>query len=233
VNLQSYLDMQKKNYDQDASNWTLDNRNPVVGSYDQHNNWEDYNNYLFKDFDTSGMFALEYGCGPGRNIIKFNNRFSRIDGVDIATNNIEKAKLNLNHNNIFNSNLYVCDGKSIPVDDNTYDVVFSVICLQHIACYDVRFSIMSDIKRILKPGGRFCFQMGFGGKSNNHTVSQYYENAVNATVTNGGHDVSIVDENNLKDDLVNKLGFTDYRSDIRPVGPGDNHKNWIWVQVQK
>jgi len=233
MNLQTYLDMQKKNYDQAASKWTLDNRNPVVGSYDEHNNWEDYNNYLFKDFDTSGLVALEYGCGPGRNIIKFNNRFSRVDGVDIATNNIEKAKLNLNHNNIFNSNLYVCDGKSIPVDNDTYDVVFSVICLQHIACYDVRFSIMSDIKRILKPGGRFCFQMGFGGKSNNYTVSQYYENAVNATVTNGGHDVSIVDENNLKDDLVNKLGFTDYKSNIRPVGPGDNHKNWIWIQVQK
>jgi len=233
MDLESYLNMQKNFYEQDASIWTLDNRNPVVGCYDKHNDWSDYDEYLFKEFDTSGLVALEYGCGPGRNIIKFNNRFSRIDGVDIAINNIEKAKLNLNHNGIAIPNLYLCDGKSIPVEDSVYDVVFSVICLQHIACYDIRFSIMSDIKRILKPNGRFCFQMGFGGKSDQWVFSQYYDNAVNASFTNGRHDVSIVDENNLKDDLVNKLGFTDYKSDIRPVGPDDNHKNWIWIQVKK
>jgi SAM-dependent methyltransferase len=233
MDLESYLNMQKNFYEQDASTWTLDNRNPVVGCYDKHNDWSDYDEYLFKEFDTSGLVALEYGCGPGRNIIKFNNRFSRIDGVDIAVNNIEKAKLNLNHNGIAIPNLYLCDGKSIPVEDSVYDVVFSVICLQHIACYDIRFSIMSDIKRILKPNGRFCFQMGFGGKSDQWVFCQYYDNAVNASFTNGRHDVSIVDENNLKDDLVNKLGFTDYKSDIRPVGPDDNHKNWIWIQVKK
>jgi ubiquinone/menaquinone biosynthesis C-methylase UbiE len=233
MDLQNYLNMQKAQYEYDASTWSLENRNPVVGSYDEHNNWSDYDTYLFKDFDTTGLVALEYGCGPGRNIIKFNDRFSQIDGVDIAANNIEKAKLNLTHNNIIGSNLYVCNGKSIPIADNTYDVVFSVICLQHIACYDIRFSIMSDIKRVLKPGGRFCFQMGFGGKPSGYTVAQYYENAVDATVTNSGHDVSIEDENNLKDDLLNKLGFTNYKSDIRPVGPGDSHNNWIWVQVEK
>jgi len=233
MDLQNYLSMQKKFYEEDASRWHLDNRDPVVGSYDQHNNWGDYDNYLFKEFDTSGLVALEYGCGPGRNIIKFKNRFSRIDGVDIAVNNLEKAKLNLNHNGIAIPNLYLCDGKSIPVEDNVYDVVFSVICLQHIACHDIRFSIMSDIKRVLTPDGRFCFQMGFGGKSDDVTISQYYDNAVNASATNGWNDVSIVDENNLKDDLVNKLGFRDYKSDIRPVGPHDSHKNWIWVQVQK
>ena len=27
--------------------------------------------------------------------------------------------------------------------------------------------------------------------------------------------------------------FKNYKSDIRETGPGDNHKNWIWVQVEK
>jgi len=45
--------------------------------------------------------------------------------------------------------------------------------------------------------------------------------------------VSITDENALIDDLIEKIGFTNYRSDIRQTGPGDNHRNWIWVQVEK
>lgn len=28
--------------------------------------------------------VLDFGCGPGRNIVKYNKRFNRIDGVDIA-----------------------------------------------------------------------------------------------------------------------------------------------------
>jgi ubiquinone/menaquinone biosynthesis C-methylase UbiE len=233
MNEQTYLNMQKNHYENQAQEWSLQNRDPVVGSYDLHNNWEDYNQYLFKNFDTAHLTALEYGCGPGRNIIKFNNRFSRIDGVDIAQNNLEKAQINLSANNINNSILYLCDGKNIPVDDESYDVVFSVICLQHIACYDIRFSIFSNIKRVLKPNGYFCFQMGLGGRPGYFTTADYYENAFDATSTNSGHDVSIENEDYLKDDLITKLGFKNYQSDIRPTGPGDTHANWIWVQVQK
>ena len=136
-------------------------------------------------------------------------------------------------NNINNSNLYLCDGKSIPIDNDSYDVVFSVICLQHIACYDIRFSIFSNIKRVLKPDGYFCFQMGLGGRPNHNNTANYYENAFDATSTNSDHDVSVENEDYLKDDLLNKLGFKNYQSDIRPTGPGDSHANWIWVQVQK
>jgi ubiquinone/menaquinone biosynthesis C-methylase UbiE len=232
MNIQKYINMQKSVYEQEANQWSLDNKDPVVGSYNDHNNWADYDTYLFRDVDTTGMIALEYGCGPGRNLIKFNNRFTRIDGVDIANNNLEKAKINLAHNNISNFNLYLCDGQSIPVNDELYDVVFSVICLQHIACYDVRFNIFKEIYRSLKPGGYFCFQMGYGGKAHPPSVG-YYDNVYDAQGTNGACDVSVTDETTLINDLVDKLSFTNYKSDIRPTGPGDGHTNWIWVQVQK
>ena len=90
-----YLKMQNDYYDEYASKWSLSFRDPVVGSYDAHNDWSDYDEYLFKDFDTTGMIALDYGCGPGRNLVKFNSRFERIDGVDISDVNLEKAKTNL------------------------------------------------------------------------------------------------------------------------------------------
>ena len=229
TNTDNYLKMQKDFYEQEASKWSLENRDPVVGSYDAHNAWEDYDNYLFKDFDTTDLIALEYGCGPGRNLVRFSNRFKRIDGVDISNNNLLKARENLNANSI-EGGLWLCDGKSIPLISHTYDVVFSVICLQHICCHDIRFSIMKEVYRALKDDGYFCFQMGFGGRGG--TVAGYYDNYTEATETNGGWDVAVTDEQNLKDDLE-KIGFKNYKSDIRPTGPGDTHANWIFVQVQK
>jgi SAM-dependent methyltransferase len=228
-----YLDMQNSYYDEYASKWSLEFRDPVVGSYDAHNNWSDYDNFLFKDFETSELIAIEYGCGPGRNLVKFSDRFARVDGIDISDVNIEKARLNINANNIQEPNLYVTSGDNLSaVADESYDVVFAVICFQHICVHEIRFNILKDIFRVLKPGGKLCFQMGHGGKDGIPTAG-YYDNNYDAGSTNGHSDVSITDEQDLREDLVDKIGFKNYKSDIRETGPGDNHKNWIWVQVQK
>jgi ubiquinone/menaquinone biosynthesis C-methylase UbiE len=225
--------MQNNYYDEYASQWSLSFRDPVVGSYDAHNNWPDYDTFLFKDFDTKGLVALEYGCGPGRNLVKFSNRFERIDGVDISDVNIEKAKINLEHNGIHGSNLYVTSGDNLSmIEDNTYDVVFAVICFQHICSHEIRFSILEDIHRVLKPGGKLCFQMGYGGKEGVPTAG-YFDDVFDAASTNGHADVSIANEADIQQDLTEKIGYINYKSDIRETGPGDNHRNWIWVQVEK
>jgi SAM-dependent methyltransferase len=225
---QDYLNMQFNFYEQEAAKWSISNKDPVVGGYEIHNAFSDYDEFLFKDFDTKNLIALEYGCGPGRNIVRFSSRFKRIDGVDISGVNIEKAKDNLNHHNIPISQLYVNDGKSIPCYDESYDVVFSTICLQHICVHSIRFFIMQEIYRILKPSGKFCFQMGFGGRPNS---VNYYDNNTGATKTNSECDVSIENEDYLISDLK-KIGFKNYKSDIR-IPCIDLHKNWIWVQVEK
>jgi len=227
-----YLRMQLEYYNRDASNWSVTNKDPVVGWYDYHNSWTDYDNFLFKDFDTNGKVALEYGCGPGRNIVKFKDRFHRIDGVDISPVNIEKVLENINGVNGLNKPfLFANDGKTMPmIPSHTYDVVFSVICLQHICVHEVRYSIMKEIYRVLKPGGYFCAQQGFGHKDEpNHG---YYDNNYGALTTNGGWDVFLNNEEYLKDDLLNKIGFINYKSDLRRPCQ-DHHPLWLWYQVQK
>jgi ubiquinone/menaquinone biosynthesis C-methylase UbiE len=232
-NKQDYLNMQNKYYDQYAAILSLEFKDPVVGSYDAHNEWEDYDTYLFKDFDTTDLIALDYGCGPGRNIIKFHNRFKRIDGVDISNINLEKSRVNLEYNDISIPNLYHTSGDNLSmIEDSVYDVMFAVICFQHICVHEIRFNILKEAYRVLKPGGKLCFQMGYGGKQNIPTA-KYYDNVYEAASTNGHADVSITDEEELKDDLLNKIGFKNYKSDLRPTGPGDNHRQWIWVQVEK
>ena len=233
-NKTNYLKMQQTQYETESAKWSQHNRDAVVGNYDAHNMWKDYDTLLFKNFDTTKLIALEYGCGPGRNIIRFAKRFARIDGIDIAQNNLNAAVDNLTHHHIPVPNLYHNDGSSMPmIQSNTYDVVFSVICLQHIACYDVRSSIMKEILRVLKPGGHFCFQIGFGGRPRHIFSTQYFENSFDAKRTNGEHDVVVMSEQELKSDLIDRIGFVNYCADIANVGPGDCHKNWIWVQVEK
>lgn len=226
-----YSDMQQNQYDQEASKWSLSNRDPVVGSFDQHNNWSDYDHYLFKSVEVSGKHALEFGCGPGRNIVKFSSSFKQIDGVDISSLNLENAKLWCESNNVKPGNLYKNNGIDLSeIGSNIYDIVFSTICMQHICVHSVRVGLMKEFFRVLKSGGHFCAQMGYGTA---HPRSvDYYDDYYDATMTNGGCDTRVTDPDQLKGDLE-AIGFTEFDYDIRPVGPGDGHSNWIFFRAKK
>jgi len=230
---QKYLDMQLAYYDEFGKKWSLVEKDPVVGSYEKHNSWPHWEKLLFRDIETKKMLALEYGCGPGRNLIKFNNLFERIDGTDISKELLDKAKLNLDSRSLYNEKVKLIHGSGddIPVENNQYDLVFSTICLQHIACYDIRLNIFKEIYRVLKPEGFFSFQMGFGRKNRKNSCG-YYENVIDAKKTNSGLDVRIEQESYIKDDLTIKLNFKNYQSII--VEPNcDTHEKWIFIMVQK
>ncbi len=228
-----YTIFQRNFYDGGYAQWHGHNKDVMVGSFNEHNQFEGFDN-LFKDMDTKGKVALDFGCGPGRNIVRYRSLFARIDGVDIAPVSLEKAKLWLRDNGVPEPNLYACNGvdlKAIP--DEQYDVVFSTICLQHICVYEIRFNYLKEFFRVLKPGGWVTFQMGHGPSL--PQCRGYYENHYDADSTNGTCDVTIENHHQLRDDFL-KVGFTDFDYTIIPAPsyePLHIHDFWIFARGQK
>lgn len=229
----NYSKMQENLYNELASQWSP-GRDTVVGSFDKQNNWQDYEDYLWKDItNLKDKNVIDFGCGPGRNLVKWASFFNKIDGVDISSINLEKAKLWISENglNPDNFNLYKGEGMSIQtVPSNSYDILMSTIAMQHICVYEIRFNLLKEFYRVLKKNGKITIQMGYGPS---HPMSvDYYENFYDANTSNGGMDTRVENVNQLKDDLE-KIGFNNFNYYIRPTGPGDMHDNWIFFNAKK
>jgi ubiquinone/menaquinone biosynthesis C-methylase UbiE len=219
-------------WDNIAKTWSVRNKNPVVGWYDYHNQWPDYETVLFDGIETKGKVALEYGCGPARNIIRFGSPesrfgFARIDGVDISQTNIENGRINLVDVGYQGPqpNLWQNDGCHIEQPDNSYDLVFSVIALQHVLSHPIRQIIMGEIHRVLKPGGWFTAQMGFG-PGHPRSVDYYHVGSVHED-----KDVRVESADALEADLK-EAGLENFRYVLRTPCK-DEHPHWIWFQCQK
>lgn len=241
--LERYKHMQKTTYEQPQ--WSPEE---IVGAYDWHETvpFETLLLYRMGDvrfplFDsTKELRALDFGCGPGRMVLRMAKLFRQVDGADISARLVEFAKAKCP-----DSEFFVTNGDDLGgAPENAYDFIFSTIALQHIAVHDIRAKIFRAMERCLRPGGQislqFCFNHLFPmskvmrkhfdgrllwlGPETDH--ARWTENRTDATVTNGCCDVGIG-----KDDLpLIKQEFSELFDDVefwfydfahhRPVGPG-------------
>lgn len=227
---QDYADMQKKWYDERAPE--------MIGNHAHHNDNEDYWGILLGPIKTRESFfkgkrALDFGCGHGRNIINLlkTGIFDRVDGVDISSGNLDFARRNLLAEfKETQFQLFESKGMDLqPAPSDEYAFVMSTITLQHICCYSTRLAIIKDIYRVLQVGGVFSFQMGYG-PGHPHTAS-YQVDEVNATSTNSGHDVQVLDHKDILTDLKT-VGFVNPYFEIRRAW-SDSHQHWIYVRCVK
>ena len=127
------------------------------------------------------------------------------------------------------SDLFLTKGNDLgDAASEFYDFVMSTICMQHIAVHEIRFKILSDMFRVLKPGGWLTIQMGFG-TTHPKTVN-YYDDNFYATSTNGRMDVRIENPEDVKADLK-KIGFEKFEYNIDKSN-ADAHDQWIYFRAE-
>jgi ubiquinone/menaquinone biosynthesis C-methylase UbiE len=123
---------------------------------------EDYQNLVGKIFDRrnwspAGKTMLELGCGAGRMTRSFAQRFSRVQALDISSEMLKHAKALFA--DVPNVDWILSNGKDLAgCGDQTVDFVFSYIVLQHMPKPELAYAYITEMLRILKPGGMFLFQ---------------------------------------------------------------------------
>jgi ubiquinone/menaquinone biosynthesis C-methylase UbiE len=102
----------------------------------------------------NGEIILEFGFGTGQNLILLQQRNgnTQLIGVDIdpkvkaiAAHKMGKLGLDLP--------LDLYDGETFPYDDNSFDKVFSSLVF-HQLDKNTKLACLSEIYRVLKPGGK-------------------------------------------------------------------------------
>ena len=110
---------------------------------------------LFTDLNVNpqGKSALEVGCGGGILCEEIARMGFEVTGIDpsehslqIAANHAKADGLRVNYEK--------GTGEALPCQDNSTDIVFCCDVLEHVR--DVP-KVISEIFRVLKPGGCFCY----------------------------------------------------------------------------
>jgi ubiquinone/menaquinone biosynthesis C-methylase UbiE len=98
---------------------------------------------------------LEVGCGTGNNLWFAAREGVQVVGVDASENAINKARQRFAAEDLCGE-FYVADFTSLPLDDNSVDLVIDRAALT-CADFEGMQQAINEISRVLKPGGRFMF----------------------------------------------------------------------------
>ncbi len=101
---------------------------------------------------------LDLGCNVGYGSFILSQSAKAVTGVDVSDNAIEVAKKY--YNEIENIHFKLVDGKTLPFEDNSFDVVVTCQVIEHIVDCD---EYINEIKRVLKTDGFVAFTTPNGG----------------------------------------------------------------------
>ncbi len=94
---------------------------------------------------------LDLGCGWGRVLKPVMDRTGYAIGLDISHNMLNNAREHL-ENNGHEPVLLRGDGTSLPFKNDSIDMIYSLLVLQHISKENGK-SVFEEVRRVLKPGG--------------------------------------------------------------------------------
>ncbi|MBI4303701.1 MAG: methyltransferase domain-containing protein [Chloroflexi bacterium] len=98
-----------------------------------------------------GGRLLNAGCGHGADFLPFKDKFD-LYGVDFS---IEMLKLARKYSEKFDFlvSLTLADVGHLPFVDSAFDHAISVATYHHVKGKEARLSALSELRRVLKPGG--------------------------------------------------------------------------------
>lgn len=100
--------------------------------------------------DVTGKSVLCLGCGTGEEAAYIiSKRPKNVVGVDIAEGLIKLAE-----KNVTGVDFHTMDMEKLTFANNTFDIVYSSLVMHYIKDW---LPTLSQVKRVLKPGGRFLF----------------------------------------------------------------------------
>ncbi|MGA2577046.1 MAG: class I SAM-dependent methyltransferase [Bryobacteraceae bacterium] len=116
--------------------------------------------------DPKRMRVLEIGCGAGRVTRALAQVFGEVYGVDISGEMVRQARAALA--DATNVRIFQNNGKDLEVLGRTrFDFAFSSIVFQHIPSHEVIESYVRAVRRRLRRGRLFKFQLQGGAAPDN------------------------------------------------------------------
>jgi ubiquinone/menaquinone biosynthesis C-methylase UbiE len=105
---------------------------------------------------TEGMRVLEIGCGRGVGTRQIFRRFGArsIYAIDVDPDMIDKARRRLEDFPADRLTVELGDVTAIRAENQSFDAVFDFAIIHHVVNWQ---AAISEIRRVLKPGGRFYF----------------------------------------------------------------------------
>ena len=173
----------------------------------------DYIEHIFSDeivmdipnVSLDPVTIIDLGCGTGRMTEFMNSDFDKVIGVDISSKMIKNGRKRLGKSS--DIKLIESDGESIPLDDNSVDVVFSYLVFQHIKEKKMVEKNFEEVYRILRPDGLFKVRI----RSDKVDVNKWW-GGVNYTEQSIGK-------------LIKEVGF-----DLLKTEPVKDYGFWLWLK---
>jgi SAM-dependent methyltransferase len=95
---------------------------------------------------------LDFGAGIGNSLAPMQRAFpgAQISGIDVSAESLEVCRKVAREG----TDLRCYDGRTIPFEDSTFDVVFTACVFHHIPATE-HVALLGEIRRVLTPDGRF------------------------------------------------------------------------------
>jgi SAM-dependent methyltransferase len=93
---------------------------------------------------------LDVGCGVGALHPLLGGMFSSINGVDVSSDSIRRARAD-NPANLYTD----YDGQTLPYEDASFDMSLAICVMHHVPTEHWR-NFMAEMTRVVVPGGLVC-----------------------------------------------------------------------------